>query len=357
MYESFYKLTGKPFQLSPDPDFYYESRVHKRAYAYLEYGLYQGEGFIVITGEVGAGKTTVVRNLLANLDQSKVVAAHLVSTMLDADDLVRSVCAAFGLATKGADKASLLTDLEEFLKGIAAKGRRALLIVDEAQNLSPRAIEELRMLSNFQVGDRALLQSFLIGQPELRRIMQHHSMQQLRQRIIASYHLGPLDREEAERYIQHRLRHVGWKGDPRVESEAFDAVFAFTSGIPRRINLVFNRLMLSGFLRDSHHLEAADVEAVARELREELGAVMPANEILAGRADDPDYRVDEPGGHISGRDGLAQAEADGGAEPGEPGIPGRVVRLERTLNGVLLTLRKIVHAIEPGVRPGGQARP
>jgi general secretion pathway protein A len=350
MYESFYRLSGKPFQLSPDPDFYYESRVHKRAYAYLEYGLYQGEGFIVITGEVGAGKTTIVRNLLAHLDQGKVVAAHLVSTMLDADDLVRSVCAAFGLATKGTDKGSLLADLEAFLKNVALKGKRALLIVDEAQNLTPRAIEELRMLSNFQVGERALLQSFLVGQPELRRIMQHQSMQQLRQRVIASYHLGPLDRDETERYIEHRLKHVGWRGDPKVETEAYDAVFAFTSGIPRRINLVCNRLMLSGFLRDSHNLGAQDVEVVAQELKEELGTVSSA--------------ANDSGGDDSALREMEQAVSNGLADPSvafdaaarsDDDLQGRVARLERTLTMVLNTLRKVVGVIEPIEKQSGHA--
>lgn len=355
MYESFYRLSGKPFQLSPDPDFYYESRVHKRAYAYLEYGLYQGEGFIVITGEVGAGKTTVVRNLLAHLDQSKVAAAHLVSTMLDADDLVRSVCAAFGLPTKGIDKGSLLSALEEFLKSIAAKGKRALLIVDEAQNLSPRAIEELRMLSNFQVGDRALLQSFLVGQPELRRIMQHHTMQQLRQRVIASYHLGPLDRDETERYIEHRLKHVGWRGDPKVEAEAYDAVFAFTSGIPRRINLVFNRLMLSAFLRDAHSLSSADVEVVAQELKEELGAVMQPDQASVQAAEAGASRLDEPGVHIGSSDGVGAIEnvLD---EVGDSSLEGRIARIERTLSALLQMLRKMAHVIEPVARQGSQIR-
>ncbi|MBI1398190.1 MAG: AAA family ATPase [Betaproteobacteria bacterium] len=355
MYESFYKLTGKPFQLSPDPDFYYESRVHKRAYAYLEYGLYQGEGFIVITGEVGAGKTTVVRNLLAHLDQSKVVAAHLVSTMLDADDLVRSVCASFGLSTKGTDKGSLLADLESFLKNVALKGKRALLIVDEAQNLTPRAIEELRMLSNFQVGERALLQSFLVGQPELRRIMQHQSMQQLRQRVIASYHLGPLDREETERYIEHRLKHVGWTGDPSIETDAYDAVFAFTSGIPRRINLVCNRLMLSGFLRDSHTLTAADVEVVAQELKEELGAVIGTGEGLGGRTDDQTYRMDDATSVFSGTDGLGIFDT-GMLDAGDGSLQARVQRLERTLGTLLQMIRRVVQVVEPITRQNTQAK-
>src|SRR6478672_5435354 len=172
MYESYYGLSGKPFQLNPDPAFFFGSRGHKRAFAYLQYGVYQSEGFIVITGDVGAGKTTLVRNLFEQLDRARLVAAQLVSTQLDADDMLRAVSAAFGLPAKAVDKATLLASLEAFLCQLAVAGKRALLIVDEAQNLTPRAIEELRMLSNFQLVEQALLQSFLIGQPELRTMLQ-----------------------------------------------------------------------------------------------------------------------------------------------------------------------------------------
>src|SRR5437588_231065 len=187
MFEPFYNLSEQPFQLSPDPAFFYASRGHKRAYAYLQYGLYQGEGFITLTGEVGAGKTTLIRNLLKQLDSSKVVAAQLVSTQLDADDLLRAVAAAFGVAVKEHDKANLIAQIESFMLSLVAKGRRPLLIVDEAQNLAPQAVEELRMLSNFQLKNRALLQSFLVGQPELRNLMRGPQMQQLRQRVIAEF--------------------------------------------------------------------------------------------------------------------------------------------------------------------------
>src|SRR4029450_979888 len=252
MYESFYGLSGKPFQLNPDPSFHFGSRGHKRAFAYLEYGLYQSEGFIVITGEIGAGKTTIVRSLLEQLDPAKVVAVQLVSTQLDADDLLRAVGTAFGLPVKSVDKAILLASLEAFLCQLALDQKRALLVVDEAQNLTPRAIEELRMLSNFQLGDQALLQSFLVGQPELRVMMQSPQMQQLRQRVIASYHLGPLDRQETQAYIEHRLHHVGWKEDPRFDSACFDLIHALTGGIPRRINTLCNRLLLATFLAERH---------------------------------------------------------------------------------------------------------
>ena len=271
MYESFYGLDGKPFQLNPDPAFYFGSRGHKRAFAYLQYGLFQSEGFIVITGEIGAGKTTMVRSLFEQLDSSKVVAAQLVSTHLDADDMLRAVAMAFGLPVRTVSKAVLLGTLEAFFCKLAMESKRALLIVDEAQNLTPRAVEELRMLSNFQLGDQALLQSFLIGQPQLRSMMQSPEMQQLRQRVTASYHLGPLDKTETQGYIEHRLKHVGWKGDPEFEPACFDVIHALTAGIPRRINTLCNRLLLAGSLSAKHRLAATDAEAIAREIDDELG--------------------------------------------------------------------------------------
>src|SRR5690242_15430990 len=262
MYESFYGLSGKPFQLNPDPTFFFGSRGHKRAFAYLQYGLYQSEGFIVITGEIGAGKTTIVRSLFEQLDRERLVAAQLVSTQLDADDMLRSVSAAFGLPAKAVDKATMLASLEAFLCQLAIDRKRALLVVDEAQNLTPRAVEELRMLSNFQLGDQALLQSFLIGQPELREMMQSSQMQQLRQRVIASYHLGPLDKSETGAYVEHRLRHVGWNDDPQFDASAFDLIHELSGGVPRRINTLCNRLLLAGSLGEKHAINASDVQAI-----------------------------------------------------------------------------------------------
>ncbi len=271
MYEVFYGLSGKPFQLNPDPSFFFASKGHNSAFSFLKYGVYQGEGFIVITGEIGAGKTTVLRALMEDLDPRKCVAAQLVSTQLEADDLVRAVAVAFGLPVKGIDKAQLLSTLEAFLTSLAVDSKRALLVVDEAQNLSPRAMEELRMLSNFQLGDHALLQSFLVGQPELRNLLRAPDMQQLRQRIIASYHLGPMDSAETRGYVEHRLKHVGWTTDPAFDDSAFDAIYTQTGGLPRRINQLCNRLLLSSFLSEKHQLTATDVEQVSEEIRDELG--------------------------------------------------------------------------------------
>jgi putative secretion ATPase (PEP-CTERM system associated) len=280
MFEPYYGLSAQPFQLSPDPAFFYASRGHKRAFSYLQYGLFQGEGFISLTGEVGAGKTTLIRSLLQQLDSSKVVAAQLVSTQLDADSLLRAVATAFGLPVRDVDKARLLAQIEAFLTSLLPHGKRALLVVDEAQNLAPEAVEELRMLSNYQVGNRALLQSFLVGQPELRDLMRSPRMQQLRQRVIASYHLGPLDADETRAYVEHRLKQVGWTGDPQFEDAVFPLVHAYTGGVPRRINTLCTRALLSGYLSDTHVITAAAVEHVIAEFSEEFGesvAEMPSD--------------------------------------------------------------------------------
>src|SRR5919206_3940779 len=266
MYESYYGLTGKPFQLNPDPSFYFGSRQHRRAMAYLEYGLHQSEGFIVVTGDVGAGKTTIVRSLLDKLDAKQVVAAQLVSTQLDAEDTLRMVAAAFGLPGKDVPKSQMLLSLEAFLVSLTQQGKRALLIVDEAQNLTPRAVEELRMLSNFQLETHALLQSFLVGQPEFRQTMQSPHMLQLRQRVIAACHVGPMDSDETRGYIEHRLSKVGWHGDPKFEADAYEAVFRATGGIPRRINSVCDRVLLAGYLAQKQEFHVDDVDDVAREI-------------------------------------------------------------------------------------------
>jgi putative secretion ATPase (PEP-CTERM system associated) len=269
MYETYYGLSAKPFQLRPDPHFYFGSKGHKRAMAYLEYGLSQGEGFIVITGEVGAGKTTLVRNLFNRLPLERIVAAHIVNTHLDADDTLRMVVSGFGLPAEGG-KAELLARLEQFLRQADREGKRALLVIDEAQNLSARTVEELRMLSNFQTDDRCLLQTFLLGQPEFRATLHSPGMQQLRQRVIASYHLGPMDAQETRGYIEHRLQTVGWKGDPDFSDEAHAAIFAYSGGIPRKTNTLCDRILLMGYLEELHAFGAAEVEAVVRDIHDEF---------------------------------------------------------------------------------------
>ncbi len=344
MYESFFGLTGKPFQLNPDPSFFYGSRGHKRAFAYLEYGLYQSEGFIVITGDIGAGKTTIVRSLLEQLDSSKVVAVQLVSTQLEADDMLRAVGAAFGLPVRSVDKAILLASLEAFLCQLAVDKKRALLVVDEAQNLAPGAIEELRMLSNFQLGDQALLQSFLVGQPELRAMMQGPQMQQLRQRVIASYHLGPLDKSETQAYIEHRLKHVGWKDDPRFEPACFDLIHALTGGIPRRINTLCNRLLLATFLAERHVIDTGDVETIAREIGEEMGA----ESTLAQMAVIDGGGTDGEGSHPTRIDPSVWHRHFSQIEE-------RIDRLERTVGGAVDLLHHLLHPDKAATAKPGPA--
>jgi len=270
MYESFYGFSAKPFQLKPDPNFFFGSKGHKRAMAYLEYGLSQGEGFIVITGEVGAGKTTLVRNLFRKMEAKNILAAQLVSTHLGSEDTLRMAAAAFGLPFKDASKADLLTGLEEFLRLCDRQGKRALLVVDEAQNLTPRAVEELRMLSNFQTVDKSLLQTFLLGQPEFRKTLNGSEMEQLRQRVIATYHLGPMDASETRSYIEHRMSTVGWSGDPSFGEDAFAAVYDYTGGIPRKINTLCDRLLLMGCLEELHDFGSSEVNEVIRDIQQEF---------------------------------------------------------------------------------------
>ncbi len=273
MYEQAYGLSAPPFQLNPDPSFYFESKGHSAAFQYLRFGAFQGEGFVVVTGEIGAGKTTLLRTLLAELDPARVVAAQLVSTQLGADDLLSAVAQAFGINAEGLSKARLLVTLEAYLASLATANRRALLIIDEAQNLDLAAIEELRMLSNFQFGNQALLQSFLVGQPELRRMLSLPQMEQLRQRVIASYHLGPMSEAESAAYIVHRLRRVGWSGRPAFTEDAFAAIHRSCGGLPRRINSLCNRLLLSAYLDGAEAIDAQRVTRVHGELRAEIDGV------------------------------------------------------------------------------------
>ncbi len=275
MYESFYQLQAKPFALNPDPRFFFDSSGHRRAMSYLEYGVHRGEGFVVITGEVGAGKTTVVQNLFHGLDRESVVAAQLVTTRLGADEMLRMVCSAFGLEHEGLSKTALLRSLEGFLEKCHQRGNRALLVVDEAQNLSREAVEELRMLSNFNAGGRSLLQSFLLGQPEFRSILRNPSMQQLRQRVVATYHLDTLDPEETCSYIEHRLSRVGWQGDPDFSPKAYADIHYFSGGVPRNINILCDRLLLMGYLQELRHFNQEAVRAVAEEMAEDLGGGGP----------------------------------------------------------------------------------
>jgi putative secretion ATPase (PEP-CTERM system associated) len=263
MFESHFGLTAAPFGLCPDPGFYFGSRGHSHALSLLAFGVHQREGFILVTGEAGTGKTTLVRTLLERLDPEQIVAAQVVNTQLDATELLAAICSAYGVPSQDGSKARLLATLEAFFTAVAAGGRRALLVVDEAQNLGPSELEELRMLSNLQLGSHALLQGLLIGQPALRERLGAPEMEPLRQRVVASCQLGPLSLVETMSYIHHRMQLVGWNGAPLFDEQAVAQIFAFTGGNPRRINLLCTRLLLTAFVESRTQLDAARVQAMA----------------------------------------------------------------------------------------------
>ena len=269
MYTDFFKFRGRPFQLTPDTRFFFESRTHKKAISYLTYGLHQREGFVVVTGEVGAGKTTLIDYLLSRLDLARYRVAKIVTTQIEADDLLRMIAAAFEISEPGANKSSLISDLHAFFENSNAANIRPLLIVDEVQNLSLSALEELRMLSNFQAGNSPLVQTFFVGQPQFRKTMATKDLEQLMQRVIATHHLEPLGEEETRAYIEHRLGCVGWAGDPAIDEGVFEMVHAVTGGVPRRINLIFDRILLSCFLEQQHGIEASLVDDVILDLKRE----------------------------------------------------------------------------------------
>jgi len=285
MYAEFYGLTAPPFQLTPDARFFYESTVHRQAMAYLVYGLHHAEGFIIITGEVGAGKTILVENLLSTIDRSSFVTAKIVTTQLAGDDLLHMVAAGFGIAKEGLAKGPLLQRISEFVTAQHRNSKRVLLIVDEAQNLSFEALEELRMLSNIVIDRTMALQSFLLGQPQFRATLGSPRLDQLRQRVTAAYHLGPLGESESRAYVEHRLRRADWKGDPHFTEDCFPLIHQRTAGVPRQINTLCSRLLLFGFLEELHTLTADAVEKVANDLREEIAVVATPLAVVDTAAD------------------------------------------------------------------------
>jgi general secretion pathway protein A len=364
MYEAFYGLNSKPFQLNPDPNFYFASKQHRRAKAYLEYGVSRNEGFIVITGEIGAGKTMVLRSLIEGLHGSNVITGHLVTTQLGAEDTLRMVGAAFGFRVKDVPKSELLITLEAFLISQTSKGKRCLLVVDEAQNLTPRAVEELRMLSNFQFGNQALLQSFLVGQPEFREILQQPEMEQFRQRVAATCHIGPLDVDETRGYIEHRLKCAGAKDKPSFEPEAIESIFKASGGIPRRINGLCDRLLLAGFLMGRTHLTGDDVLEVVQEVQQENAVPQRTTAPVRATSREPNM----PGGMAGAVLDVDLSQVALGEEEGQEmsrqlaaltadqrgdqlqRLEKSLLRLERTNLQTLTILQQLVNAVK---KPAG----
>ncbi|MES2753754.1 MAG: AAA family ATPase [Pseudomonadota bacterium] len=276
MYDEYYGFSGRPFQLTPDPKFWFDTTTHRKAMSYLGYGLSQGEGFIVITGDIGAGKTTLVGHLMEKLDREALQIVKIASTQIEPEDLLRIVAAGLDVHQPGASKAELLAAIEHGLHAVARSGRRTLLIVDEAQALPVAALEELRMLSNFQAGGHALLQIFLLGQPEFRERLQGSGrLEQLRQRVIALHHLDPMEAGEVEPYMAHRLNLVGWNGRPRFTGDAFDALYRGSAGIPRQLNQLAGRVLLYGALERLETIDAKAVEVVIADIANDLPQPLP----------------------------------------------------------------------------------
>jgi len=274
MYEAYYGLKDRPFQLTPNPQCFFASKLHKRALAYLQYGLSQGEGFIVITGDVGTGKTTIANQLLAKLEPQQIIARQIVTSKLEPDDLLRMICSVFQLQIKEHNKATYLEAISAYLQLLAQQKKRALLLVDEAQNLPLESIEELRMLSNFQQAGRPLLQSFLLGQNELNAIIQSPHMEQFRQRIIASSNLSALNVEDCQAYIEYRIQSAGGSAG-LLENGCFPLIHQFSSGIPRKINTLMDRVLLFGFLEEVKTFTPDDVQQVIQEISGEVANHTP----------------------------------------------------------------------------------
>jgi len=269
MYDGFYNLSKKPFQLTADSDFFFNSAVHKRALAYMHYGLTQGEGFVVVTGKPGTGKTMLVKQLVTSLNNDNITIGIMVSSQVGADDLLKIISATFGLSYESEDKSTLLTRIECFFIQQAMEGKRVLMIVDEAQNLPKDALEELRMLSNFELSGKSLFQIFLIGQQQLSEALFLPEMEQLKQRIVATYQLKPLNAEETKNYILFRLEKAGWQSTPQFEDNVFDSICSYTQGIPRCINTLCDRVLLFGYLEELKVIDLSAIEKVIVDIEEE----------------------------------------------------------------------------------------
>lgn len=265
MYERFYRLRERPFALTPDPDYLYPSRVHREALSYLRYGVESHAGFVVITGAIGSGKTTLIQTLLRGLDNQTTV-ARVMNTLLDPRELIESAMIDLGLEPDGKSKPAMLKQFGAFLVDERIAGRMVLLVIDEAQNLTLPALEEIRMLSNLETEKSKLLQIILIGQPDLRDKLDRPELEQLRQRITVSYHLEPLDAEETAHYVNHRLARASI-GAPLIFGRAVtDRVHARSGGVPRLINVIADATLVFGYGEEKFEIDEPLVQDVIADL-------------------------------------------------------------------------------------------
>ena len=265
MYERFYHLRDRPFALSPDPDYLYPSRVHREALDYLRFGIEGYAGFVVITGEIGSGKTTLLQVLLRNLDGQTTV-IRLVNTLLTGRELLESMLLDLGMENPPDTKPGMLRDLARLLIEQRASGRRVVAVIDEAQNLSREALEELRMLSNLETEKSKLIQIVLVGQPDLRDALEDPSLEQLRQRVTVRYHIDPLDATETARYINHRLKRAALGAPLEFPADVTSVVHARSGGVPRLINVICDAVLLCGYAEESHQIDMPLVRSAIEEL-------------------------------------------------------------------------------------------
>lgn len=266
MYLEYFKLEDYPFRLTPDPSFLYLSKAHSRAKAYMDYSLWQQDSFIVITGEIGSGKTTLIESMLAGADR-KINVARVHHTQLDEDQFLQSVLVEFGFKPFKYGKVELLKVFADYLKEEHDKGRRAMLIVDEAQNLSPRVLEEVRLLSGLETHTEKLINVLLVGQPELNDTLDSPGLEQLVQRIRLRFHLKPLTREEVNDYIEHRMKVAGGKASDLFAKGAYDFIYKYTGGIPRLINLLCDTALMGAFVDQKKKVSQEIFDAAIEELQ------------------------------------------------------------------------------------------
>jgi general secretion pathway protein A len=269
VYLEFYGLRQPPFDITPNPRFLFHSAKHREALNHLFYGIRERKGFVQLTGEVGAGKTTLCRALLEQLD-GKFSTALILNPVLSGDELMKAIATEFGLEVKGKDRLETLATISDFLLQQTLAGKETVLIVDEAQNLTEDLLEQVRLISNFETDDRKLLQIVLMGQPELRDRLNSHKLRQLRQRITVRYHLNPLTRTEVGQYIHHRLTLAGAVGVPSFTAPAVWRVFNYSKGIPRLVNALCDKALLAGFVEQSDRITFRLVGRAIRELEGDI---------------------------------------------------------------------------------------
>ena len=268
----FYGLTDPPFDITPNPLFLFYSGRHREAYNHLMYGIRERKGFVQLTGEVGAGKTTLCRAMLEQLDNKHFATALILNPVMSPDELMKAIAIEFGLPVNGLDRLEILSVINHFLLHQYEDGKETVLIIDEAQDLTEDLLEQVRLLSNLETDDRKLLQIVLLGQPELRDRLNNPRLRQLRQRITVRYHLFPLTREEVIRYVHHRLHVSGGNGTPYFTRPALWRVHHYSKGIPRLVNAVCDKALLAGFVQHSERINFQMVGQAIHELEGDINA-------------------------------------------------------------------------------------